>query len=268
MRPYSRFNKGYHYLLAVIDVLSKHAWAIPLKSKGGSETANAIAEIIRESKRCPKNLQTDMGKEFYNAKVQKLFKKHNINHYSTYSILKASVVERFNRTLKNDMWKMFTLNGNYKWIDALPRLVSDYNARKHRTIGMRPVDVTPAIAERLLDTVYSTIKIAGPAKFKAGDSVRVSKYKTIFEKDYTPNWTTEVFKIAKVQQTNPVTYLLEDYRGKSVAGAFYEYELHRATYPDVYLVEKVLRRRGDEVYVKWLGFDGSHNSWIHKDNVV
>jgi len=79
---------------------------------------------------------------------------------------------------------MFTLNGNYKWIDELPHLVSDYNARKHRTIGMRPADLlTPAIAERLLNTVYSAIKIADPSKFKVGDSVRVSKYKTIFEKD-------------------------------------------------------------------------------------
>jgi len=89
--------------------------------------------------------------------------------------------------------------------------------------------------------------------------VRVNKYKTIFEKGYTPNWTTKVFKIVKVQHTNPVTYLLEDYREKSIAGVFYEYELHRAT-PDIYLVEKVLHRRGNEVYVKWLGFDESHNS--------
>ena len=111
------------------------------------------------------------------------------------------------------------------------------------------------------------LKIAGPAKFKVSDSVRVSKYKTIFE-DYTPNWTTEEFTIVKMQRTNPVTYLFEDYRGKSVAGAFYEHELHRATHPDVYLVEKVLRRKGDKVYVKWLGFDGSHNSWIHKNNVI
>ncbi|KMQ84732.1 hypothetical protein RF55_17234 [Lasius niger] len=155
MRSYSRFNRGYHYILTVIDVLSKHAWAVPLKSKGGSETSDAIAEIIRDSNRCPRNKQTDMGKEFYNADVQRLMRKHDINHYSTYSVLKASVVERFNRTLKNDMWKMFTLNRTYKWIDALPRLVSDYNARKHQTIGMRPVDVTPAIAERLLATVYN-----------------------------------------------------------------------------------------------------------------
>ncbi|KYN11004.1 hypothetical protein ALC57_16856 [Trachymyrmex cornetzi] len=103
---------------------------------------------------------------------------------------------------------MFTLNGRYKWVDELPRLVSDYNARKHRTIGMRPVDVTPAIAERLVGTVYSAIKIAGPAKFKVGDSVRVSKCKTVFEKGCTPNRITEVFTIVKgaVQRTNPVTY--------------------------------------------------------------
>ncbi|XP_018397770.1 PREDICTED: uncharacterized protein LOC108775821 [Cyphomyrmex costatus] len=116
---------------------------------------------------------------------------------------------------------------------------------------MRPADLTPAIAERLLGTVYSAIKIAGPAKFKVGDAVRVSKFKTIFEKGFTPNWTTEVFNITiKVQQTNPVTYLLEDSRGELIAGGFYVYELHRVANPDVYLVEKVLRKRGNEVYVK------------------
>ncbi|XP_018346316.1 PREDICTED: uncharacterized protein LOC108750937 [Trachymyrmex septentrionalis] len=136
MRPYSGFNRGHHYILTVIDVLSKYAWTVPLKSKGGSETANAIAEIIRESGRCPKNLQTDMGKEFYNADEQKILKKHNVNHYSTYLTLKVSVVERINHTLKNDMWKMFILNDNYKWVDELLHLMLDYNARKHRTIGM------------------------------------------------------------------------------------------------------------------------------------
>jgi len=116
--------------------------------------------------------------------------------------------------------------------------------------------------------VYNRVNIADLAKFNVGDSVRVSKFKTFFEKGYTPNWTTELFKIVKVQHTNPVSYLLEGCRKKSIAGAFYEHDLHRANYPDVYLVEKVVRRRGDEVYVKWLGFDNLHNSWIHKDNVI
>jgi len=102
----------------------------------------------------------------------------------TYSTLKASIVKRFNRTLKNDMWKMFTLNGNYK-IDELPGLVSDYNACKYHTINMRPSDVISAIAERLLNTMYNVIKIAGQ---NSKWVIRYVSNKTVFEKDYTPNW--------------------------------------------------------------------------------
>ncbi|XP_020294040.1 uncharacterized protein LOC109859845 [Pseudomyrmex gracilis] len=191
--------------------------------------ASRQAGIFRDNKQYPNILQTDRGKEFYNIDVQTLIKKHDINHYSTYSVMKASIVERFNRTLKNDMWKHLTLTGTYKWIDTLPRLLMEYNARNYRTIGMQPIDVTPAIAEKLLTTVYSNVKIAGPARFKVGDS---------------------------------------DSRGQSVAGGFYEYELHCVAHPDVYLVEKVLRKKGDKVYVKWLGLDKSYNSWINKTNVL
>lgn len=266
MQPHARTNGGNKYILTVIDVFSKYAWAVPLKTKSGSDVAKALTKIFRN--RCPKNFQTDRGKEFYNIEVQKILNKYGINHYSTHSVMKASVVERFNRTLKNNMWKMFTLNGSYKWIDVLPRLVAEYNARKHRTIGMRPCDVKPANAAQLLDTVYNNIKIAGPARFKTGDHVRVSKFKTVFEKGYTPNWTTEVFKILKVQATNPTTYLLQDSSGRPIAGGFYEYELNRVANPDVYLVEKVLRKKGDKVYVKWLGLNNTHNSWINKNNIL
>ena len=110
---HTTFNKGYHYILTVIEVLSKHAWTIPLKTKNGNKMATTIAKIIPGDGRCPKNLQTDIEKEFYNANVQKLLK-NNINYYSIYSIMKVSVVERFNYTLKNDMWKQFTHNGNEK----------------------------------------------------------------------------------------------------------------------------------------------------------
>ncbi|XP_029670869.1 uncharacterized protein LOC115240051 [Formica exsecta] len=125
---------------------------------------------------------------------------------------------------------------------------------------MRPIDVTPAIVDKLLNTVYSNVKIAASTRFRVGDPVRVSKFKTVFDKGYTPNWTTEVFKIVKVQKTNPVTYVLEDSRGNPVAGGFYEYELHHIAKADVYLVEKVIRKKGDKIYVKWLGFDATHNS--------
>ncbi|XP_029676951.1 uncharacterized protein LOC115243837 [Formica exsecta] len=91
---------------------------------------------------------------------------------------------------------------------------------------MRPIDVNPAIADKLLNTVYSNVKIAAPARYKVGDPVRV-----------------------KVQKTNPVTYVLKDSCGNSVAGGFYEYELQCVANPDVHLVEKVIRKKGDEVYI-------------------
>ncbi|XP_029675187.1 uncharacterized protein LOC115242784 [Formica exsecta] len=103
-----------------------------------------------------------------------------------------------------------------------------------RCVLTQGFDVTPAIADKLLNTVYSNIKIATPAKFKIADPVRVSKFKTIFEKGFTPNWTTEIFRIAKIQRTNPVTYLLKDSRGEPIAGGFYEHELLRVNDPNVY----------------------------------
>jgi len=90
-----------------------------------------------------------------------------------------------------------------------------------------------SIADRLLTMVYNRVKIATPARYKVSDSVRVSKFKIVFDKGYTPNWSTEVFKIIKVQQTNPVTYLLEDFCGKFIVGGFYEYELHSVANSDV-----------------------------------
>ncbi|KAL6446832.1 hypothetical protein ACFW04_001337 [Cataglyphis niger] len=87
---------------------------------------------------------------------------------------------------------------------------------------MRHVDVTPAITDKLLNTIYNNVKIAVPAKFKPNDLVRVNKFKTISSrKVFTPNWTTEIFRITKVQRTNPVTYLLKDSRNEPIAGGFY-----------------------------------------------
>lgn len=260
MKAYVRFNSGFQYILTVIDTFSKYGWARPLKTKQGKDVVKAFSNIFEERK--PKNLQTDDGKEFFNKDFKNLMNKHGINHYSTYSVMKASIVERWNRTLKNNMWKLFSLNGSYKWTHILDKLVYDYNMRKHRIIKMRPVDVTNKNAKMLLSTVYSNIKIIKPGKFRVGDFVRISKHKHLFEKGYTPNWTTEIFKITSIQHTNPVTYLIQDLPGNDIKGCFYEYELLKAKHSDIYLVEKVIRKKHNKAYVKWLGFDKSHNSWI------
>lgn len=121
--------------------------------------------------------------------------------------------------------------------------------------------------KRYVNNVQSQKKIQCK-RFQVGDFVRISKYKGIFEKGYTPNWSTEVFKIRKVQNTNPTTYLLQDSKGQIILGTFYAQEINKTKHPDVYLVEKVLKRKGNKVYIKWLGLPRSENSWIDKNNVL
>lgn len=268
MIPYAGLNRGFRYILVVIDTFSKYVWASPVKRKTGKEVATAMLKVLQTL--TPRNLQTDMGKEFYNEAFQKLMAKFNINHYSTYSNLKASIVERCNRTLKNMMWKQFSLQGTYKWLHLLPKIVHQYNTTKHRTTGLKPAEVNRKKAAQLLRTVYNRVKTIDPRKpkLRIGDHVRVSKHRAAFSKGYTPSWSNEVFTVAKVRLTNPTTYLLEDETRQQIKGGFYEQELQKTQYPDVYLVEKVLKRKGDQLYVKWLGLDKQHNSWIRKGDIA
>ena len=267
MRPYASVNKDHKLIMVVIDCFSKYLWTRPLKSKTGAEIARAFADILSHANnRIPKNLQTDQGTEFYNEKFQSLMKKFSINHYHTYTIMKAAIAERVIRTLNEKLYKFFSLNGSYRWIDVLPEITKNYNDTKHTTIRCKPSDVTKASEQDILKSVYNHIKIAGIRKFNVGDIVRISKAKHVFEKNYTPNWTTELFKIVKVRITKPTTYILEDLHGTPIKGAFYPEELQKTINPDIYLVEKVLRKKGKKVFVKWLGFDDTHNSWIDSNN--
>lgn len=269
MIPYAKANKSIKYMLTVIDIFSKMAYARPVKNKTGIEVARALKSVFEKINRPIKNLHVDQGKEFYNENVTKLLNDYKIKRFSTFSTNKAAIVERFNRTLKKNMWKRFSLQGTYKWLKILDELVSEYNHTKHRTIKMKPIDVRKSDEQRLLDTVYNyKIHLPHKIKFKVGDYVRLRKYNHIFEEGYTPNWTTEIFKIRKIQYTNPVTYLLSDFEGKDIQGSIYEEELQSAKNPNVYLVEKILRKKNNKVFVKWLGFDNSHNSWIAVKDVL
>lgn len=268
MIPYAKKNGNMKYILTVINIFSKKAYARALKNKTGQEVTRAMESILVSLGHPIKNLHVDEGKEFYNAVMKNMLRKRNIKIYSTYSSKKAAIVERFNRTLKNNMWKQFSLRGSFKWIDILQTLVSNYNNTKHRTIKMKPNDVNQHNEMHILNTVYSKRqKVQKRSKFKVGDYVRISKYKHIFSKGYTPNWTTEIFKVKVVQQTNPITYLLIDLRGHDIKGSVYTEELQLAKHPDLYLVEQIIRKKGNKVYVKWLGLDNTHNSWIQKKDV-
>lgn len=271
MIPHAKNNRGMKYILVVINIFSKKAYARALKDKSGPKVSQAMDSILAEIDHPIRNLHVDMGNEFYNRHMTRILEKYAIKLYSTYSTTKASIVERFNRTLKNCMWKRFSMSGTYKWVNILQSLIDEYNDSKHRTIKMKPNDVNRNNEKYLLDTVYNrkwVITAAVKPRFHVGDHVRMSKYKHAFEKGYTPNWTTELFKIKQIQYTNPITYKLIDLNDEDVKGTMYAEELQLAKNPDLYLVERVLKTRGDKVYVKWLGFDDSHNSWIAENTML
>lgn len=272
MQSLSKYNKGYNYILVVMDCFSKYAWTEPLKSKNKLNVSRAFQRILDKSHRRPVNLQTDMGTEFYNHEFQTLMKTYNINHYSSFSTKKASIVERLIRTLKNKMYKYFSLKGNYKWLGVpLEITVETYNNTKHRTIGFKPIDVNKSKVLIIKDNIKKTHKhlsCQNKPKFKVDDHVRISKYKHSFEKGYTPNWSTELFKIKKVNNTLPITYHIEDQRKQPVLGNFYEHELQKSYCPGVYLIERVLKRKGSKLFVKWLGLKNEENSWIDKADIL
>ena len=179
----SKFNKGFRFLLCVIDIFSKYAWVIPLKDKKRISIVNAFQKILKESNRKPNKIWVDKGSEFYNNSFKKWLKDNDIEMYSANNEGKYVVAERFIRTLKTKIYKHMTSISKNVYIDSLDDIVKEYNNTYHTTIKMRPVDVK--------DNAYIDFKKEinnNNPKFKVGDHVRVSKYKNIFAKGYMPNW--------------------------------------------------------------------------------
>ena len=266
MQTFSKTNKGYKYLLMVIDIFSKYGWIVPLKTKTGTAVTDAFHHIFKEG-RIPSKLWTDKGKEFYNKIFKNLLQKHNIHLYSTENEEKSTVVERWNRTIKRIMWKYFSANNTYKYIDILPALAEKYNSTYHRSIKCTPTEASkPENSGKVFEALYAdTPLLKKIPKYKVNDEVRIAKKKKTFEKGYTPNYTEEVFTISEVKDTKPPTYKIKDKNGEEIQGSFYEPELQK-TKQSIYRIERVLKRRTrngiKEIYVKWKGYNKDFNSWI------
>ena len=266
MQKFSKWNKGYRYLLMVLDVFSKYGWIVPLKDKKGETVAAAFKEIFSEGRK-PKRLWVDKGKEYYNKNVKELLASKGIEMYSTENEEKSMICERWNRTIKTKMWKQFTLQNSTEYLDMLPGLVKEYNNTKHRSIGMTPVEASKKKNESIVFLkLYGDLKAQRSLpKFKVGDRVRISKYKRkVFDKGYTPNWTEEIFVVDTIQYTDPITYKLKDLIGEEVQGSFYEQELLKSdqSIEDLFRIEKVIRRNKGKALVKWSGYPEKFNSWV------
>ena len=170
MQLISKFNKGFRFLLCVIDIYRKYAWVVPLKDKKGVSIVNAFQSILNKYNRKPNKIWVDKGSEFYNRSMKSWLEKNDIEMYSTHNEGKSVVTERFTRTIKNKIYKHMTSISKNVYIDKLDDVVNEYNNTKHRTTKMKPIDVK--------DNTYidfgKKVNDNDP-KFKVGDHVRIIK---------------------------------------------------------------------------------------------
>lgn len=290
MQALKSHNDGYNYLFVAIDVFSKFAWVQPIKNKSGPTVVNAFDTILSKAHgRVPFYLQSDRGKEFVCTAFQNYLKKKGI-YFRTASNpdVKAAVVERFNRTLKERIWRYFTYKNTHRYLDILQDLVRSYNNTVHSSIRMTPATVTIYNAlnvranieksweknEKKKNRREGPIK---PAKYSVGQFVRVSRAKLLFEKGFVSGWSEEIFKISKVSMRQRIyIYELEDLKGEKIEGFFYTEELtlvgDKRVNQNSYIIERIIDTRGrgkkKEVLVKWVGYPNKFNSWILASDLV
>jgi transposase InsO family protein len=289
-------NDGYRYILCVIDCFSKYAWAVPLKTKGAAEVAKAFQKVL-DSGRKPKKLQTDDGTEFFNRSMESLLKNNDIQHFSTFSPLKATIVERFNRTLRMRLTRLWDVQKTFNWIDKLSDVIENYNNTKHSSIGMTPTEASrpeneAKVFQRLFPPKYQPE--AGPREagnlgyryqvddhskasnraLSVGDYVRIQTERGVFTKEQVNKWSTEIFQIEKVLPTSPVTYHLKDLSGEEVKGGFYRQELQPVDKPEKFGIEildrrtvKKGRKNVKQLYVHWQGYPKSMDEWIDESQL-
>lgn len=227
MSNLSQTNDGVTFLLVVIDVFSKYLWIRPLNTKTATVTLDAIDDIIMTSERKPRNFQTDKGTEFMNVQATTYFSNIGVNFYQTQNVeTKAAVAERVIRTIKGRLYKYLTKTGSKRYIDVLQDVVYSYNHSRHRSIGMKPADVTEENSGKVKAKLYEDIDLSPPEyKFKIGDKVRITVAGSHFRKGYLPQWTEEIFVVEKPKHTIPPTYRIKDQNGETITGTFYEPEM-------------------------------------------
>lgn len=281
MTQLAKFNNSFKYVLLCIDIFSRFVWVEPLKTKQSKDVLNAFRKIFAQS-RLPNLLRTDRGSEFINHRVQELFKHIGLHAFQSNNELKANYAERAIKTIKGRIFKYFTKNQTYKYIDILQDIVYSYNRTFHRSIQMTPIEVNKDNEDEVWQRLYLPFKKPKSEnvhrkkskpksvyKFHIGDTVRVSHLKKAFDREYNTRWSEEVFKIRARQLREKIpVYKLSDMGEDEVQGTFYEPELQNVllTSDTVYKIDKILKTvksKGKTRYlVKWLFWPPKFNSWV------
>lgn len=227
--PLKKENDNIRYLLTIMDCFSRFALALPLKTKTGIEVAPTLEKAFTVMG-TPHKLQTDNGGEFYNKHVKEFLKNSNVEHFSTDQELKAQLVERFNRTLREKIQKFMVSQNTLRYIDVLPDLLLSYNSKIHGSLKeFAPNEVNKSNEKKVHDLQYGDYLAEKRRnhKFEINDAVRIASYRKLFMKSYHKTFTDEIFYIADKLFTNPPTYRLRDSADEILIGSFYESQLQK-----------------------------------------
>jgi len=254
-------NDNVTFLLICVDGFSRYLSVRPLTKKTASEVKEAIEDIFKKDK-SPEVLRTDAGKEFKNSTLEKYLKTIGVRHIITHTTDKSYFAERVIKTVKRKIYQFITQNNTHRYIEALPKIVDSYNSAIHSSTGLAPESITGENSNTLWWSIYKpkgALKKPRPFELKIGDYVRIAYSKHKFTRGFDQTWTEEVFKVVgRYRRQNIAQYNLQDLKGESVKGSFYERELQKVALPDYFPIEKVLRTktvRGKKKYlVKYLGY--------------
>lgn len=274
MRNLRQFNDNHTFILTVICVFSKKAWAIPLRDKSNKSVINAMQKVFNE--RICKYLQSDRGKEFTGTAFQSFLRQNGVKFYTCDNPdIKCSIIERFNRSLKSRMWKYFSHASTNRYIDVLDKLVDSYNKTVHSAINVRPIDVNKHNEKKVYDYLYSGngryrkhLTNNSIPKHKVGDLVRITREKYLFSKGYETNFSLEIFEIYNILERDPIRYKIKDLGGEEIGGSFYEQEIQKVLISKntKYKIDKIIKYRGAGVsrqaLVHWLGYPEKFATWI------
>ena len=206
----SENNKGYRYILVIIDNFSKYGCTVPLKNKNAITIKDSFENILISSKRKPNLIETDRGKEFYNNIFQDFLNKNNIKLYSRNTSLGAVFAERFNRTIRDLLKKIVFEQGDAKWIDVLPTITNQYNNRIHSSTKLSPKDASLKKNEGFVYKNLLDKRKKITPKFQINDLVRVADLKKTFSKGYTTNWSCKLYKITEIVNDTIPSYKIDN----------------------------------------------------------
>ena len=273
MSEYKNENAPYIGFIVIIDVHSRYLNTCLVTSVSSSEVIKCFKNIITKNNH-PVYIRSDMGSEYVAKVVHTFLNKQNIKIFHTKNSTKSNYAERVILTIKRKLAKYMLYYNTHVWYTALQSATMSYNNTFHSGIKMKPVDVNHNHRKHIWNEMYENPYLTNTLKppynikfrFKVNDVVTISKWRNGFHRGWHENFTNEMFIIInRFKKQGIPHYHLKDYKNRIIDGIFYQEELQKSLIDyntHEFKIEKVLRKKGKNSLVSWVGWPKEYNSWI------